>query len=51
VKEMVNLGADLPFADAAALNERLRRPLEATQDYAEGIAAHFEKRPAVFRGQ
>jgi hypothetical protein len=37
--------------EAAALNERLRRPLEATKDYEEGIQAHFEKRPAVFRGE
>jgi enoyl-CoA hydratase/carnithine racemase len=51
IKEMVNFGADLPFAEAAALNEKLRRPLESTQDYVEGIAAHFEKRSPVFRGR
>ncbi len=51
VKQMVNLGSDLSFDDAIALNERLRRPLEATKDYEEGIRAHFEKRPAVFTGQ
>lgn len=51
VKQMVNLGADLEFDDAIALNEKLRRPLEATKDYEEGIRAFFEKRPAVFRGQ
>lgn len=51
VKEMVNIGSDLAFADAVALNDRLRRPLEATKDYEEGIRAHFEKRPAVFRGE
>ena len=43
--------SDLSFEEAIALNERLRRPLEATKDYEEGIRAHFEKRPAVFRGE
>ncbi|MFL5192200.1 MAG: enoyl-CoA hydratase-related protein, partial [Microvirga sp.] len=51
VKQMVNFGIDLSFEEAVALNERLRRPLEATKDYEEGIQAHFEKRPAVFRGE
>jgi enoyl-CoA hydratase/carnithine racemase len=51
VKQMVNLGADLEFDDAIALNEKLRRPLEGTKDYEEGIRAFFEKRPAVFSGQ
>jgi enoyl-CoA hydratase/carnithine racemase len=50
IKQMVNLGADLTFEDAVALNERLRRPLEATRDYEEGIRAFFEKRRAVFTG-
>ena len=50
VKQMVNLGADLEFEDAIALNEKLRRPLEATKDYEEGIRAFFEKRPAMFSG-
>jgi enoyl-CoA hydratase/carnithine racemase len=51
VKQMVNFGSDLSFEEAVALNERLRRPLEATKDYEEGIQAHFEKRPAVFCGE
>ncbi len=50
VKQMVNLGTDLEFADAIALNEKIRRPLEATKDYEEGIRAFFEKRPARFVG-
>ena len=50
VKQMVNIGADLEFDNAIALNETLRRPLEATKDYEEGIRAFFEKRPAVFSG-
>jgi enoyl-CoA hydratase/carnithine racemase len=51
VKQMVNLGTDLEFDEAIALNETLRRPLEATKDYEEGIQAFFEKRPARFTGQ
>lgn len=51
VKRMVNLGADLTFDAAADLNDALRRPLEATKDYEEGIRAFFEKRKPVFRGE
>jgi enoyl-CoA hydratase/carnithine racemase len=51
VKQMVNLGTDLEFADAIALNDKIRRPLEATKDYEEGIRAFYEKRPAVFTGE
>ena len=48
---MVNFGSDLPFERANALNDKLRRPLEATEDYLEGISAFFEKRPARFVGK
>lgn len=51
VKQMVNLGTDLPFEEAVALNDRLRRPLEATKDYEEGIRAFFEKRAPRFIGE
>ncbi|NGM86757.1 enoyl-CoA delta isomerase 1 [Parapusillimonas sp. SGNA-6] len=50
VKQAVNLGADLPLEQAAELDQRLRRPLEGTRDYEEGIKAHFEKRKPVFIG-
>lgn len=51
VKRMVNEGTDLSFEEATALNDRLRRPLEETRDYLEGIQAFFEKRQPVFRGE
>jgi len=51
VKRLINQGADLPIDLASDLNEALRRPLEATRDYEEGIRAHFEKRAPVFRGE
>jgi enoyl-CoA hydratase/carnithine racemase len=50
VKRSVDQGADLPLPQAGALDQRSRRPLEATRDYEEGIRAHFEKRKPVFRG-
>ncbi len=51
LKQAINRGADLPLAEAAELDQSLRRPLEATRDYEEGIRAHFEKRKPVFRGE
>ena len=50
-KELLNAGADLPFEEAATLNQALRRPLEATADYEEGLRAHFEKRKPRFIGR
>jgi enoyl-CoA hydratase/carnithine racemase len=50
-KELLNAGADLPFDAAAELNQVLRRPLEATADYEEGLRAHFEKRKPRFIGR
>ena len=51
VKRMVNIGADMGFEGVVALNEALRRPLEASSDYAEGINAFFDNRKPVFRGK
>lgn len=51
VKRMVNMGSDMSMGDANALNDALRRPLEGTRDYEEGIEAFFEKRRPVWRGE
>lgn len=51
VKQSVNQGADLSLQEASKLDQVLRRPLEATLDYEEGINAHFEKRKPIFRGE
>ncbi|MBE0626458.1 MAG: enoyl-CoA hydratase/isomerase family protein [Burkholderiales bacterium] len=51
LKQAINRGADLPLAQAAEVDQSLRRPLEATRDYEEGIRAHFEKRKPMFSGQ
>lgn len=51
VKRLVNQGTDLHLDAASDLNDALRRPLEATRDYDEGIRAFFEKRKPDFIGQ
>lgn len=51
VKQLLNRGADLPFEEAVRLHQALRQPLEATEDYAEGLQAHFERRKPRFVGR
>lgn len=51
VKRLLNQGSDLPLDTAMDLNDALRRPLEATKDYLEGIEAFFEKRKPKFKGE
>ncbi len=50
VKQIVNRGVDMTTEDATVLANALRQPLEATQDYQEGLRAHFEKREPRFIG-
>lgn len=50
VKQIVNRGLDMTTEDATALANALRQPLEATQDYQEGLRAHFEGREPRFVG-
>lgn len=51
VKRLLTEGPLLSIDDADALNVSLRRPLEATHDYAEGIEAHYQKRAPNFIGR
>lgn len=50
-KQMINRASDMSLADAHLLNAALRSPLDATHDYQEGIAAFFQKRPPVWKGE
>jgi enoyl-CoA hydratase/carnithine racemase len=50
LKQSINTGVDLPFDQAILVDQDTRRPLEATNDYQEGILAHFEKRKPQFKG-
>jgi enoyl-CoA hydratase/carnithine racemase len=50
LKKSINTGVDLPFDQAVLVDQDTRRPLEATDDYQEGILAHFEKRKPKFKG-
>lgn len=51
VKRVVNEGPSLPFSEAVAFDQAMRRPLEATEDYGEGMAAQAEKRKPRFVGR
>ena len=51
IKKSINDGADIPFDEAVKVDQILRRPLESTEDYNEGLLAHFEKRRAIFKGR
>ena len=51
IKKSINDGADIPFDEAVKVDQILRKPLESTEDYNEGLLAHFEKRRAIFKGR
>ena len=51
IKKSINDGADIPFGEAVKIDQVLRRPLESTEDYSEGLLAHFEKRRPIFKGK
>lgn len=51
VKRLLTESLTLSVDAADDLNVALRKPLEASQDYAEGIEAHFEKRAPRFVGR
>ena len=51
IKKSINDGADTPFDEAVKVDQMMRRPLESTEDYSEGLLAHFEKRRAIFKGK
>lgn len=51
VKRLMDESVTLGMDEADELNIALRRPLEATHDYAEGIEAHYQKRKPRFTGQ
>ena len=51
VKRALAESAGLPETEAHAVVGRHRQALDATADYAEGLAAWAERRPPVFRGE
>jgi enoyl-CoA hydratase len=51
IKRAVQTGAELPFAEALAVERELQQQLFLSGDAREGLAAYREKRKADFRGE
>ena len=51
IKEVSQLGYDMPLGGALALERKAFQILFATQDQKEGVTAFFEKRPALYQGK
>jgi enoyl-CoA hydratase/carnithine racemase len=51
IKRAVTSGADLPLAEALALERELQQRLFTSEDAREGLAAYNAKRPPQFRGR
>src|SRR5437764_3486093 len=51
IKRAVQTGWEIPFESALALGRELQQQLLQSEDAAEGIAAHNEKRKAQFTGK
>lgn len=50
LKRSIRTTVDMRFDVAIEADQRLRRPLDATQDHAEGLRAHRERRVPIFTG-
>jgi enoyl-CoA hydratase/carnithine racemase len=51
LKKSLNEGMSLSLKDAAALDQRIRRPLDTSKDNEEGMRAQLEKRRPRFTGE
>jgi enoyl-CoA hydratase/carnithine racemase len=50
LKKSIDGGLDLSLDEAFMADQLMRRPLDATNDYPEGLTAHKQTRTPVFTG-